>query len=324
MILFSTFRTLSVALAGLVLLAVAVGCQPGSTEATPKALTDLIQDDPQYSLFHAAIVRAGLTDQLKGTNLTVFAPTDAAFQASGYTSTSAVSGLPVASVKALVLYHVLYGRVLLTDVPTNIVNNPVATANGGTAFLTRPTATSLTVNGINISKADVAGTNGILHQIDRVLTPSQSSFLTAAVADPNLTYLVAAVNRVVTNTPALAAVLNSTAATGIQATLFAPTNMAFIAAGYKTIADINAAPVAGLTSVLTYHAVSGTVFSNQLVPGKLTTFSNNATITVATSATGITVKGNQNPTAANLLPAPGRDVPVANGVLHTIDQILRP
>ena len=42
------------------------------------------------------------------------------------------------------------------------------------------------------------------------------------------------------------------------------------------------------------------------------------------STGGLTVKGNQNTTAANVLAAPGRDVPVVNGVLHTIDMVLRP
>lgn len=300
-------------------------CQKSSsTEATPKAIPDLIQDDSQYSMLHAAIIRGGVTDQLKAANLTLFAPTDAAFQASGYASAADISALPAATAKNLVLYHVLNGKLLLTDVPANIINNPVTTASNGTAFLTRPTNTTLTINGVNVTKANISVTNGIVHQIDRVLVPSQASFLTAAVSNPNLTYLVAAVTRVVAATPTLAALLSSTSAAGIQTTLFAPTNTAFIAAGYKTIADVNAVSVPALTTLLSYHAVNGTLFSSQLVAGKLTTFNNNATVTIATSTTGVTIKGNQNTTAANLLPAPGRDIPVANGVLHTIDQILRP
>jgi uncharacterized surface protein with fasciclin (FAS1) repeats len=300
------------------------GCQKSSTEATPKAVPDLFQDEPQYSVLYAAIVRAGITDQLKAANLTIFAPTNAAFAASGYASAAAVNALPVAAVKDLLLYHVLNGRVLLANVPINLINSPVTTAGGGTAFLSRPTDISFAINGVSVTRADVAVTNGIIHQIDRVLVPSQPSFLAAAAANPNLTYLVAAVNRVVTATPTLAALLSSTSAAGVQATLFAPTNAAFIAAGYRTVADLNAVPVPTLTALLSYHAVGGTIFSGQFQPGRLTTLSNNATITVATSATGVTVKGNQNLTPANVLPAPGRDVPVANGVLHTIDQVLRP
>ncbi len=300
------------------------GCQKSSsTVATPKAITDQIQDDAQYSLLQTAIVRAGLTDQLKGTNLTLFAPSDAAFQASGY-SLSAINALPAATLKDLVLYHVLNGKLLLADVPTNIVNNPVTTANKGTAYLTRTTATTLTINGISIIKADISVANGIIHQIDRVLSPSQATFLTAAVSNTSLTYFVAAANRIVASSPTLAALLSSTNTAGVQATVFAPTNAAFVAAGYKTIADVNTIPVSTLNSLLAYHAVSGTAFSSQLVAGKLTTFNSNATISVATSTTSITVKGNQNTTSANLLPAPGRDIPVANGVLHTIDQVLRP
>jgi uncharacterized surface protein with fasciclin (FAS1) repeats len=302
-----------------------MGCSKSDEEATPKTLPDLIREDAQYEFLRAAITRAGLTDQLKAANLTIFAPTNAAFQAGGFAAVTDVSALPVETAKSLVLYHVLPGSVLVADIPTG-TNVVLKTGNGGTAYLTKTASNSalVTVNNVALVKTDIAAANGTIHQIERVLTPSQPSVLAAANANPNLSYFAAALARAALANPALAALLTSPASNGPAVTVFAPTNAAFQAAGYSSPASFSTVSGQTLASILGYHAVNGVYFANQIQSGQLTTL-NTARINVVTSGSGVvSIKGNQNTTFALVQAAPGRDIPIQNGVLHLIDQVLRP
>ncbi|MCQ3996789.1 fasciclin domain-containing protein, partial [Klebsiella pneumoniae] len=86
----------------------------------------------------------------------------------------------------------------------------------------------------------------------RVLLPPAGNLAEIAVANPNLTYLVAALQR---------AGLVQTIATGGPFTVFAPTNAAFQAAGFPTIASIQSADPAVLTRILTYHVLNERAFA---------------------------------------------------------------
>ena len=65
-------------------------------------------------------------------------------------------------------------------------------------------------------------------------------------------------------------------------TVFAPTNQAFIDAGFPTTAAINAAPAADLAKILLYHVVSARVFSSDLVNNStpLTALGGTNTVTI--------------------------------------------
>jgi uncharacterized surface protein with fasciclin (FAS1) repeats len=106
-------------------------------------------------------------------------------------------------------------------------------------------------------------------------------------------------------------------------TVFAPTNAAFQATPFNSIAFINAASGAALTTltnVLLAHVVPGRVFSTNLASGTVTT-AGMVPITI-TLGTGVQVRGagngtnNANVTAANLT--------ATNGVVHVIDRVILP
>ncbi|MBC8155382.1 MAG: fasciclin domain-containing protein [Bacteroidetes bacterium] len=314
---FVRLRTLA-ALALLLMGMVLTGCSDKSTDAQPKTITDIVLENPDFSILKAAVAHAGVGDALKGTNLTLFAPNDAAFQASNLTA-AALTALPKDSVRNILLYHVLYTKTLVADVPTG--SNPVSTANNqATAYLIK-TPTDLFINNARVTLADQPVANGVIHTINRVLTPSRGSLLNLAQRDPALSFLLLAATRAAAANPALISALTTT-----PVTVFAPTNSAFIAAGYTSPASLNQASVQTLTALLSYHILPGVIFSTQLAAGPVTTLSqaSNNRLTVGLTASGITVKGNQNPTAANLLAPPDVDIPITNGVVHKIDQLLRP
>jgi len=116
----------------------------------------------------AAVTAADLIETLEGAGpFTVFAPTDDAFAA----IQSDVDGLLKPENKAklanILTYHVVSGAHLAADLKdgdelTTVQGEKLkVTVNGG----------KVTIGGANVTAADVAASNGVVHLIDKVLLP---------------------------------------------------------------------------------------------------------------------------------------------------------
>ena len=121
-----------------------------------------------FTTLVAAVQAAGLVETLKGEGpFTVFAPTDAAFAA-----------LPEGTVEdllkpenkeqlaAVLTYHVVPGKVMSTDLTNGMT---AATVQG--ADVTIMTEGGVKVNAANVTTADIAASNGVIHVIDAVILP---------------------------------------------------------------------------------------------------------------------------------------------------------
>lgn len=121
-----------------------------------------------FTTLVAAVQAAGLVDTLKGEGpFTVFAPTDAAFAA-----------LPEGTVDTLLkpenkdqlvsilTYHVVPGEVMSSDLTEGM---SAATVQGGEVTFTLDGGAK--VNDANITTADIAASNGVIHVIDAVIMP---------------------------------------------------------------------------------------------------------------------------------------------------------
>lgn len=301
------------------LLLTALSCTKSDDRvAAPQTVPDRILEDSQFSLLRATIAHAGMGDALKDGNLTLFAPTDSAFLASGLGSIGAVMAMSQAQARALVLYHVLYGSVSLARIPSGF--NAVQTGQG-VAFVNKLGDGTVYINQAKLTQADLTMANGYVHKINHVLTPAIGSLLTTIQSNPSLTFLSAVIRRIGTSNPTLMATLNNGSSTNLV-TVFAPTDDAFRASGrYTTIASIETADQQTLANTLLYHVTSGVLFSNQLQPGSLTSLFNNNRFAVTVMPNQITIKGNKNSTAATIKQA---DIPTTNGVIHLIDALLQP
>jgi uncharacterized surface protein with fasciclin (FAS1) repeats len=117
----------------------------------------------------AAVVRTGLVDTLNGRRqLTVFAPTDVAFErlfaALGVTG---IDQIPVDTLKAVLLYHVAPGN---RDATSVLDSSRIRTLSKG--FLVPSVHDgSAWINGARIVVPDVRASNGVIHVIDSVLLP---------------------------------------------------------------------------------------------------------------------------------------------------------
>jgi uncharacterized surface protein with fasciclin (FAS1) repeats len=128
-----------------------------------------------FSTLVAALQKAGLVDTFNGSRqFTVFAPTNAAFDAAavaligpGKTGPDLVAALDVASLTAVLKYHVAQGdrtaQAVLSSGQVRMLDGnfaPVTVANGE-AFIA----------GAKILKTDITASNGIIHVIGGVMLP---------------------------------------------------------------------------------------------------------------------------------------------------------
>lgn len=121
----------------------------------------------QFKTLVSLVKQAGLVGALSGPGpLTVFAPTDAAF-AKVPKATLAALAKDKAKLKAVLLYHVVKGKVTAAKV----VNLKSAKTLEGGSLAIRVTAGKVYVGGASVIKADVMASNGVIHVINKVLIP---------------------------------------------------------------------------------------------------------------------------------------------------------
>jgi len=127
----------------------------------------VLADDGEFDVLQAAVIAAGLVDALDGKRqLTVFAPTDAAFistlgVADEAAAIAAVESLPTETLTNILLYHVIPGR----RVSPSVLGAPrYQTLSGET--LTRDELVTA-----GIAATDISASNGIIHVINAVLLP---------------------------------------------------------------------------------------------------------------------------------------------------------
>jgi uncharacterized surface protein with fasciclin (FAS1) repeats len=118
-----------------------------------------------------------LAATLSSAKLTVFAPTNAAFtQLLGALSLTKIDDIPVATLLAVLRYHVVGGRAFSSDLANGSL--PMLAGGNTTVNLTNGAggAPTLTGNGNGSNKSNIIATNivcrnGVVHLIDRVLLP---------------------------------------------------------------------------------------------------------------------------------------------------------
>jgi len=272
---------------------------------TPTSTPNNIPRTAQCTTIHdslvAAVVQAELLETLQGDGpFTLFAPTDQAFADAGIdlASLDTVEGKAVLS--DILLYHVVLG-----EVPSSAVTECMsATAvNGQTLAFT--VGDGVMVNGANVTLADVNTSNGVIHVIDKVLTPTDAPNnipRTAQCTGIHDTLVTAVIQ---------AELLETLQGDG-PFTLFAPTDQAFADAGIDLAALNTAEGKAILSDILLYHVHIGSLSSTDITEGMKLQMVNgdNTTLSLVTGING-----------ANITLA---DVSTSNGIIHVIDQVLLP
>lgn len=308
----------STMLIALAVISIATSCKKDDDEmpvTSDQNIVEIVVADNNFSLLEAAVKHADLVATLSGNGpFTVFAPTNEAFAAAGLDSEAKINALPKETLKKILLYHVAGSSIAAAEIPS-AANTTVKSAADIDLYVTKNNK-GVFVNGATVTQADLMASNGIIHVINKVLMPPSGNIVEVAQGNPNFSFLVAAVLRASQGQTNVANVLSGNG----PFTVFAPTNQAFINAGFANVAGMEAADPATLTSILTYHVVAGRVFSTDLVDNSSPATVNGANVTITLNG-GAKVKGAKNTSAATISPA---DLVTTNGVIHVIDQVLLP
>lgn len=270
----------------------------------PQNIVDIASGDENFESLVAALTKAELVETLQGEGpFTVFAPTDAAFeQLLADLGLSGLDELTKEDLTPILLYHVLSGKVMSSDLTDGYVSSLSPGAEAGTNAAILIDAALAQLNGdITISTTDIEASNGVIHVIDKVMLPNDVVDL--AINNSIFSSLVAALTK---------AELVETLQGEGPFTVFAPTDAAFTAFLDDQGVTLDDLTKDDLVPILQYHVVSGNVTSDELSNGPVTTLNGDVTISIDG---GVMVND------ANVILA---DVQGTNGVVHAIDKVLVP
>lgn len=264
---------------------------------------DFIANSPDHTTLAAAIVAAELQDDLEAlAPYTVFAPTDAAFDALPENLVNALLADPTGLLQDILLYHVAPTIAASTDLTDG---QEVTTLNGETVLV--DTDGGVFINGANVSGADNLTLNGIVHVIDEVLIPSDvPTVLDIVVESEDHNTLEAAV---------IAAELDDDLSTGAALTVFAPTDAAFELLPEGLVDLLLTDPTGILANVLLQHVVGSIELADDLVDGETLTTLLGQEVTISNDGTTISIDGAVVSVA---------NIPAINGVVHVLDAVLIP
>jgi uncharacterized surface protein with fasciclin (FAS1) repeats len=274
-------------------------------------ITDVVVAGENFSILEAAVKKAELADDLAAPGtLTVFAPDNAAFTAAGITE-AVVATLSKEVLVNILTYHVLTTKVLAAGVPAS---DAVVTLQGKSLFASK-NANGVFVNGVKVTTADVAASNGVIHVISGVLTPPTQTIAQIASA-PTFSILLSAVKK--------AGLADAVSGAG-KFTVFAPTNAAFEAAGL-TQAAVDAASVDVVKGIVQQHVIATTVYASDLIKDATApTLKTGATLTINTAPAGVKLTGSSNVYSNVVTTTPGAtfNITATNGVVHVIDKVIQ-
>ena len=138
---------------------------PPSTEAPSDGLLQVLADAGQFARFLEAVEAAGMTDALSGSGpITVFAPTDEAFEAAGELPSD-----PEA-LADLISYHVVEEQVTGFDLQTV---ETLPSSQGGEISVGVTQGIIVLDETATVTVTNVEGSNGVAHVVNAVLVPPE-------------------------------------------------------------------------------------------------------------------------------------------------------
>lgn len=134
------------------------------------SIHDITSVVEQYSIFNEAMQESGLLGELrKDAEYTMFVPTNETFEAYfKENGTSKDKFIKNSDTKNILSYHILPTKILaqeLADMDT------IKTLQGQQVAIGQDDEANLTVNGVKITEIDIDGEDGVIHVVEKVLSP---------------------------------------------------------------------------------------------------------------------------------------------------------
>lgn len=286
-------------------------------EPTPVSfnVAEIVRDSAQLSTLYTAVQSAGLDSTLadESSTFTVFAPTNAAFDALGEDTINALLA-DTETLTDILLYHVVAGSEINAGAAMSAAGTTVEMANGDAVGVSAM-GSRVYINNAMVTVVDVEASNGVVHVIDTVLIPP---------ADPDPATVDLTITELAINDPDFSTLVTALQAAGLADTLanaegtftvFAPTDAAFAAIPSDTLNAI-LADADTLSAILLQHVIAGaavdavTAYS---LNGNQAEMASGAMLDIAISEGQLTIGGATVTTT---------DIYAANGIIHVIDAVI--
>lgn len=136
-----------------------------------KSIVEIAVSNDNFSILVEALSKAELVEALSADGpFTVFAPTNEAFEALfAELNVDGISDLTKDQLTPILLYHVVNGNVVSSDVKTG----KVETLNTNAELKVKKSSKGVMLDSNSkVVSADITATNGVIHVIDAVLVPT--------------------------------------------------------------------------------------------------------------------------------------------------------
>lgn len=321
-----------------VLLAAAVSFSSVNVRAQDKKLTiaEIAAGNKDLTTLVAALKATGLDTVLADPTVgpyTVFAPTNAAFEAAfkalGTTPEKLLAD-PVMT-GGILLYHVVPGAIK-SDVVLSLNGAKVATALWNETLSITVADKKVKVNASNVTAVDIEASNGVIHVVDAVLVPKDATGNFKLLADASTTFnkvekdiigVASAADGEKTLVAAVSAskdVVAYLTTKNNSFTVFAPSDTAF-ANAFKILKIEPATLLADtktLNTVLAYHVLPWPY------PASVLAKYDGVIIGTSLPNTAVLITVKDGKVLVNGATVTTADVNAKNGVIHVIDDVLIP
>lgn len=146
-------------------------------------IVQVAAEDTSFTFLVAAVLKAstGSTDVatiLSSGIFTLFAPTNNAFRAAGFSSIEDINAVNADALTTILKYHVVFGRIFSSDFTvSNLSNNSIQpfTLTGSKFTITISSNGTPNIKGnqnlttANLIRSNIMATNGVVHVVDQVL-----------------------------------------------------------------------------------------------------------------------------------------------------------
>jgi uncharacterized surface protein with fasciclin (FAS1) repeats len=317
-----------------------------------KTIVEIAAGNSDFETLVAAVKAAGLAETLMGDGpFTVFAPTDAAFDAlpAGLVG-ELVKPANKAVLTKILTYHVVAGNMMAKDVVSAITSGKgtakPSTVEGSTFSVMAQMDKVMIKDGqgnvANVVSTDIAGSNGVIHVIDKVLLPAnldvasllgsakpaKAMMSSPAPEGPSIAAVASGNGNFKTLVAALSAVnLVETFDSPGEYTVFAPTDAAFDKLPDGTVDNLVTKQKETLKKVLAYHVIPAKITSTKLVEAikanknyyMMQTLGGETLVATINSGNVEIIDGNGNRSTVVIT-----DVDASNGVIHAVDSVIMP
>lgn len=142
-----------------------ISCKENSDDIVKnKAVTDIISENPEFSILKEIVEKAKANDALRAQNATFFLPDNAAFQRANIASSAAITSKSDPEILAFLNSFIIKS---IYDVDATLPADSVNTVSGKKIKLVKQ-GDVVNVNNAAITKKNVSAANGLIQVVDSV------------------------------------------------------------------------------------------------------------------------------------------------------------